>query len=87
MEQAAAEGVDVPLQWNQGGHRIVYTMCDEDLMTTVLNDLQIKIEKIVELDRKLYENHALKKGARKTIQKVAPRTLDRFLRPTTRDST
>ena len=78
LEQAAAEGLDVPLQWNQGGHRIVYTTCDEDLMNTVFNDLKGKFDKIVELDCKLSENHALKKGVRKTIQKV---TLDQFFRP------
>ena len=77
MEQAAAEGIDVPLQWNQGGHRIVYTTCDEDLMKTVFDDLSAKFEKIIELDGKLSENHALKKGVRKNIQKE---TLHRFLR-------
>ena len=69
LEQAVAEGIDVPLQWNQGGHRIVYTTCDEDLMKTVFGDLSAKFEKIIELDGKLSENHALKKGVRKTIQK------------------
>ncbi len=78
LEQAAAEGLDVPLQWNQGGHRIVYTTCDEDLTKTVFDDLRGKFDKIIELDGKLSENHALKKGVRKTIQKE---TLHRFLRP------
>ena len=78
LEQATAEGIDVPLQWNQGGHRIVYTTCDEDLMKTVFGDLSAKFEKIIELDGKLSENHALKKGVRKTIQKE---TLHRFFRP------
>ena len=53
-------------------------MCDEDLMNIVFNDLKGKFDKIVELDCKLSENHALKKGVRKTIQKV---TLDQFFRP------
>lgn len=78
LEQAAAEGIDVPLQWNQGGHRIVYTTCDEDLMNSVFGDLSAKFEKIIELDGKLSENHALKKGVRKTIQKE---TICRFFRP------
>ena len=50
LEQAAAEGIDVPLQWNQGGHRIVYTTCDEDLMNSMFGDLSAKFEKILELD-------------------------------------
>ena len=78
LEQAAAEGIDVPLQWSQGGHRIVYTPCDEDPMKTVFGDLSAKFEKIIELDGKLSENHALKKGVRKTIQKE---TLHQFFRP------
>ena len=78
LEQAAAEGIDVPLQWNQGGHRIVYTTCDEDLMNSMFGDLSAKSEKIIELDGKLSENHALKKGVRKTIQKE---TICRFFRP------
>ena len=83
LEQAAAEGIDVPLQWNQGGHRIVYTTCDEDLMKTVFGDLSAKFEKIIELDGKLSENHALKKGVRKTIQKE---TICRFFRPMAKGS-
>ena len=78
FEQAAAEGLDVP-QWNQGGHRIVYTTCDKDLMETVFDNLRSKFDKIIELDSKLSENHALKKGVRKTIQKE---TLHRFFQPT-----
>ena len=80
LEQAAAEDLDVPLQWNQGGHRIVYTSCDEDLMKTVFEDLRGKFDKIIKLDGKLSENHAAKKGMRKTIQKE---TLKQFFRPTT----
>ena len=69
LEQAAAEGIDVPLQWNQGGHRIVYTTCDEDLMNSVFGDLSAKFEKIIELDGKLSENHALKKNVRRDHSK------------------
>ena len=47
-------------------------------MKIVFNDLRVKFDKIVELDSKLSENHALKKGVRKTIQKV---TLDQFFLP------
>ena len=47
-------------------------------MKTVFGDLSAKFEKIIELDGKLSENHALKKGVRKTIQKE---TLHQFFRP------
>ena len=47
-------------------------------MKTMFDDLNAKFEKIIDLDGKLSENHALKKGVRKTIQKE---TLCRFLRP------
>ena len=79
LDQAAAEGIDVPLQWNQGGHRIVYTTCDDDLMKSVFDNLRDKFDKIIELDGKLSENHALKKGVRKTVGKE---TLHRFFLPT-----
>ena len=69
LEQAAADGIDVPLQWNQGGHRCVYTTCDEDLTKTVVDNLSAKFEKIVEFDGKLPEHYASKKGVQKTIQK------------------
>jgi hypothetical protein len=47
-------------------------------MKTVFGDLSANFEKIIELDDKLSENHALKKGVRKTIQKE---TLHQFFRP------
>ena len=79
LAQAEQEGIDVPLLWNQGGHRIVYTTCDEDLMSAVFNDLKNKFDKIIELDDKLSDNHAKKKGVRKTIHKDS---IERFLKPT-----
>ena len=36
LEQAEDEESLVPLMWNQGGHRIVYTMADEELLLDVL---------------------------------------------------
>ena len=78
LEEAELEGIDVPLLWNQGGHRIVYTTCDEDLMGTVFCGLKKKFEKIIELDDKLSETHAIKKGVRKTVHKDS---IDQFLKP------
>ena len=34
----------VPLMWSQGGHRIVYTMADEELLLDVLQKLRPKFE-------------------------------------------
>ena len=76
LQQADGERLDVPLQWNQGGHRIIYTTCDEDLMKTVFEHLRGNFDKIIKLDGKLSENHASKKGVRKTIRK--DETLHRF---------
>ena len=69
VNQAEKEGIDVPLLWNQGGHRIIYTTCDEDLMSTVFNDLKEKFDKIIELDDKLSENHSSKVAVRNIIHK------------------
>ena len=34
----------MPLMWNQGGYRIVYTMADEELLLDVLQKLRPKFE-------------------------------------------
>ena len=52
-------------------------------MNSMFGDLSAKFEKIIELDGKLSENHALKKGVRKTIQKE---TICRFFRPMAKGS-
>ena len=44
MQQAEDEESLVPLAWNQGGHRIVYTMADEELLLDVLRNLRPKFE-------------------------------------------
>ena len=75
--QAENEEIDVPLLGTQGGHRIVYTTCDEDLMSTVFDDLKDKLHKIIELDEKLSENHASKAGTRRINSSIEP-----FLKPT-----
>ena len=44
LEQAEDEESLVPLMWSQGGHRIVYTMADEELLLDVLQKLRPKFE-------------------------------------------
>jgi len=44
MEQAEDEDSLVPLVWNLGGHRIVYTLADEELLLSVLGKLRPKFE-------------------------------------------
>ena len=44
MEQAEDEDSLVPLVWNLGGHRLVYTLADEELLLSVLGKLRPKFE-------------------------------------------
>ncbi len=44
MEQAEDEDSLVPLVWNLGGHRIVFTLADEELLLDVLRKLRPKFE-------------------------------------------
>ena len=44
MQQAEDEDSLVPIVWNQGGHRIVYTLADEELLLDVLDNLRPKFE-------------------------------------------
>ena len=44
LQQAEDEESLVPLVWNQGGHRIVYTRADEELLLDVLSQLRPKFE-------------------------------------------
>ena len=47
LQQADEEGNLVPLMWNQGGHRIIYTLADEDLLLEVLHKLRPRFENTV----------------------------------------
>ena len=44
LQQAEADGNLVPLTWFQGGHRILYTVHDEELLQEVLQRLRPKFE-------------------------------------------
>ena len=44
MQQAEDEDSLVPIVWNQGGHRIIYTLADEELLLDVLDKLRPKFE-------------------------------------------
>ena len=44
LEQAEDEESLVPIVWNQGGHRIIYTLADEELLLDVLSKLRPKFE-------------------------------------------
>ena len=78
LEQADENKIDVPLMFKQGGARIVYTKCDEDLMGEVFADLKGSFDKIAAMDAKLSSNRAAK--VRRTVEQPAVRQgpLDRF---------
>ena len=44
MQQAEDEDSLVPIVWNQGGHRSIYTLADEELLLDVLDKLRPKFE-------------------------------------------
>ena len=44
LQQAEDEDSLVPLVWNLGGHRIIYTMLDEEMLLDVLGKLRPKFE-------------------------------------------
>ena len=60
LEQADENKIDVPLMFKQGGARIVYTKCDEDLMGEVFADLKGSFDKIAAMDAKLSSNRVAK---------------------------
>ena len=60
LQQAEADGNLVPMTWNQGGHRILYTAHDEDLLLEVLGSLQQKFENMIRWYNKMV-NPAVKK--------------------------
>ena len=47
LQQADDEDSLVPLAWNQGGHRIIYTLADEELLRDVLRKLRPRLETTV----------------------------------------
>jgi len=60
LQQAEADGNLVPMTWNQGGHRILYTAHDEDLLLEVLVSLRPKFESMIRWYNKMV-NPAAKK--------------------------
>ena len=64
--------------FKQGGARVVYTRCDEDLMGEAFADLKESFDKIAAMDAKLSSNRAAK--VRRTVEQPAVRQgpLDRF---------
>ena len=60
----------MPLTWFQGGHRILYTMHDEDLLQTVLDDLRGKFVSMIRHYAKMVNMRSKKKQV----------TMDAFLK-------
>ena len=67
LEQADDEDSLVPLMWNQGGYRIIYTMADEELLLEVLQKLRPKFDAIIRWYSTM-KNRA-KKQKQETIRK------------------
>ena len=61
LQQAEENGNLVPMTWNQGGHRIIYTLQDEDLMLEVLRRLRPKFESTMRWYNKMVNPAAKKK--------------------------
>ena len=68
LEQAADEESLVPIVWNQGGHRIVYTRADEELLLQVLNRLRPKFDSMMRWYAGM-AHQALKRKKQTTIHK------------------
>ena len=68
LEQAADEESLVPIVWNQGGHRIVYTRADEELLLQVLNRLRPKFDIMMRWYAGM-AHQALKRKKQTTIHK------------------
>ena len=47
LQQAENDGNLVPLAWNQGGHRILYTMHDEEMLNEVAQGLRPRFEAMI----------------------------------------
>ena len=64
LQQAEMDGNLVPMTWNQGGHRILYTMHDEELLKEVLERLRPKFESMIRWYNKMVNPAAKKKQVR-----------------------
>ena len=76
LQQAEDEESLVPLMWNMGGHRIVYTMADEELLLDVLRKLRPKFEATLRWCATLAKQAKKKKKKKKKKQT----TLHRYLK-------
>ena len=68
LEQAEDEESLVPIVWNQGGHRIIYTLADEELLLDVLSKLRLKFETMMRWYTGMAQQ-ALKRKKQTTIHK------------------
>ena len=64
LQQAEIDGNLVPMTWNQRGHRILYTMHDEELLKEVLERLRPKFESMIRWYNKMVNPAAKKKQVR-----------------------
>ena len=64
LQQAEIDGNLVPMTWNHGGHRILYTMHDEELLKEVLERLRPKFESMIRWYNKMVNPAAKKKQVR-----------------------
>ena len=64
LQQAEIDGNLAPMTWNQGGHRILYTMHDEELLKEVLERLRPKFESMIRWYNKMVNPAAKKKQVR-----------------------
>ena len=68
LQQAEDEDRLVPLVWNQGGHRIIYTLADEELLMDVLGKLRPKFETMMRWYSNI-ANQAWKRKKQATLHK------------------
>ena len=68
LSQAELAGNKIPLTWMQGGHRIVWTQHDDELLNRVLHELQPKFQAMVKHYTKM-ANPCKKKQKQVTIDR------------------
>ena len=68
LQQAEDEDSLVPLAWNHGGHRIIYTLADEELLLDVLGKLRPKFETMMRWYSTM-ANQAWKRKKQATLHK------------------
>ena len=68
LQQAEDEDSLVPLVWNHGGHRIIYTLADEELLLDVLGKLRPKFETMMRWYSNM-ANQAWKRKKQATLHK------------------